>query len=614
MDILKKNLESLPILKKAFSQYKEDLYQPEKSKNDLWTLKINDIYINSKYDPLKEAARTIDIIAKDQEEFDIIVLYGNGLGYMGRILYDTLLKNNSSSIKPYIVYVEKDIKLFFTSLKYFDWSDILKSENFKIFIDAEKEKIGSFIQSVPTKKIRYYYHRPSMAFHEEYYKEVQNYIHYVIDRKDTNIATFSRFQKLWTKNFIYNLPCYIQSNAIKELRDRAMGTTSIIVAGGPTLEKYVNFLKNMNDDAVIIAVDTVYKYLKKQSIKPDILVTIDPQFWNYKYLENEKITDTIIVTDSSVYPKIMKLSSPDNYFMGSSIFPIVQYFDDENEKKGTLAAGGSVATTAFDTARIIGSDNIILIGLDLSFPGRMTHFKGAFFETNFLTFCEYFNTAESASYNYLVHTPLQIIKSTNGNVYTDFKMNLFKKWFDREIPITNAKVFQPDSGGAYLEGALITALDKMPEPDKEAKLVYKKNIKSIQKINDKNPFENINNKIKKILNNTEKIKKNTKKIVDMIPENGLIKNENCCKIEELEKSLMQSGETAEIVRIVSSSAQDILLSIMENQEFNDDKKSSVWIKTRFLYDSIYKLTNFYEKTLNKLLKVYKNNDENICKQ
>lgn len=610
MNFLQKNLEALPKLNELYSHFKNELYPVEKSKNENMTLKINNIYLHSKYDPVKEAVRIIDLLLNEREEFDVIILYGCGLGYVARLLFDRIIKNNKSSMLPYIIYIEADIKIFLTSILYFDWSEIFQSEHFNMFLEAEKELIGSFLQSIPTKRIRYYHHRPSYNFSENYYKEIKNYLIYVLDRKDMNTATFTRFQRLWTKNFLYALPDHLSAKSINQLKDIAKNSTSVVVAGGPTLEKNISYLKSIKDTAIIIAVDTVYKFLKKHSIIPDMLVVIDPQFWNYKYVENEKTDSSIIVVESSVYHKVLGIAPNSNYFIGASVFQIAKYFEENNGERGTLAAGGSVSTSAFDIARIIGSKEIILLGLDLSYPDRMIHFRGSFFETNFLNFCDYHNTAECLAYKYLTHTPLRVIDSTNGKVFTDQKMFLFKKWFDKEIPLTDAKVYLPDTGGALLEGAEIRSLDKLPLPPEKNKSDYIKNINKLLKIKNDINWDKLKDKINKILKHSKVIKKITQKIFDLIPENGIVNEDIQRAIENYEKELFNDDNRAEILRVISSSAQDILLSIMENIEYNKDEKVSAWIKSRLLYDSIIKLCNFYDSCLNKLIKIYQIYSEN----
>jgi len=602
-DLFQKNLKTSKTLTEVYDKLDKTLYDVEVTKDNNYTIKVNNIYFHSKYAPIKEAERIIDLLFNDNEDLDVIILFGNGLGYVLKTLYQKLIKNSNHSIKPYIIYIEKDLKILFTTLSCFDFTEELKNENVKFFLDAEKELIGSFIQSIPTKKVRYYYHRPSFSLNEEYYKDVQNYINYILDRKDMNTATFKRFQKLWTKNFINNLPFFINSNCVNNLKNIGKNTTSIVVAGGPNLEKSIQFLKEKSEGCVVIAVDTVYKYLKKQQIKVDIIVTVDPQYWNYKYLENIKLTDEIIVTDSSTYYKIFQLIEPERIFVPNSIFQVAKYF--ENYDRGVLSAGGSVATTAFDIARIIGSSDIILIGLDLSFPDRKTHFKGAFFETNFLTFSTYFNTAEDNSYRYLAHVDLIKTKSTNGEVFTDGKMLLFKKWFDREVPLTNAKVYSPNMGGVLIDGTILTEIEKIVI--NSDKTNFLNNLKNLLKEKKDTDFFSISEKINNFLNKTKEIKTGCEKIVKLIRDDGVVKSEDIKTIENEERNIFMDINKNEIAKIISSSAQDIIISIMENYNYDKDEIKSSWIKTKILYNSIIELADFYSKKFTKILKIMKNN-------
>jgi len=600
---LEENVKACYSLFEIFKKYDSEVYDLEKTKDGNYTFRLNNIYFHSKYAPVKEAERIFDLVFGDEDIPDVIILFGNGLGFLARIIYERLIKKNTNALKPYLLYVEKDLKTFFTALSSYDFRDLLKDENVKFFLDSEKEIIGSFIQGVPTKKVRYYYHRPSFVQNEDYYKNLQNYITYVLDRKDMNSATLKRFQKLWTKNFINNLPFLLRARGVKELANIAPGVTSIVVAGGPTLEKSLNFIKENQKKCIIIAVDTVYKFLKKNGIRVDIIVTVDPQYWNYKYLENIKIDNEIIVTDSSTYYKIFYLTTPERFFVPNSIFEIAKYF--EKREKGVLSAGGSVATTAFDIARVIGSSSIILTGLDLSFPERKTHFKGAFFEINFLTFSTYFNSAEDNAYRYLTHADLIKVKSTNGFVFTDCKMTLFKKWFDREIPLTNAKVYLPDFGGVFIEGTILCSLDKLQVDS--SKEDFLKVLNLVIKEENLYDFKNLKEKITCFLLISKEIKQSCNKIIKLISSAGEVRNDDLKIIQKEENCIFTDSQKNEVARVISSSAQDIIISIMENFNYSQDEKKSGWIKTKILYEAIVELAEFYSKNFNKLLKIIENN-------
>jgi len=601
MTILENNLNQLPVLKDAYNKNEKQLYDIEHNVKNQITLKINNNYMHSKYDVDKETERIVNMLMEDKDSIDVLILYGSGLGYVLRKCFDILIKSSSLKIKPYIILIENDIKMFLTSLKYFDYSEILQSENVKIYLEAEKEVIGSFLQTIPTKYIRYHHHRPSYYLNSDYYKAVQNYINFVLDRKDMNSATFKRFQTLWTRNSIRNAPYFLKSSKLKDLNNIASGLTSVIIAGGPNLNRSIDFLLNNQNNMIIIAVDTSYKYLIKNGISVDIIVTVDPQYWNYKYLEGINITNEIIVTDSSIYYKIFDITKINRFFVGNSIFPLNRYFDD-GEDRGTLAAGGSVATTAFDVARIIGSKEIVLIGLDFSYPNRETHFKGAFFEQSFLSTSNYFNSAEKMVYKYLTHVPLIKISSTNGKVYSDQKMALFKKWFDREISLTPAKVILPDLGGAYIEGSNIIPLDQIRITN-ISKDTFRKNIFVLLENNNDNNDCDIINKSYFFIKCAVELKKSYDKIIKLITDDGFVNQSDINTIQKIEKEISEDQQKSLIAGIISSSAQDILIMIMENYRYDIDEKKSAWIKTKLLYKALTDLIDFYLKYFNKLLKL-----------
>ncbi|PIU67624.1 MAG: hypothetical protein COS84_04395, partial [Armatimonadetes bacterium CG07_land_8_20_14_0_80_40_9] len=50
-------------------------------------------------------------------------------------------------------------------------------------------------------------------------------------------------------------------------------------------------------------------------------------------------------------------------------------------KRGGLGGGFSVATVAFELAKLMGCEPVVLIGQDLSFPTGMTHAEGTAFCT-----------------------------------------------------------------------------------------------------------------------------------------------------------------------------------------------------------------------------------------
>jgi hypothetical protein len=223
-----------------------------------------------------------------------------------------------------------------------------------------------------------------------------------------------------------------------------------------------------------------------------------------------------------------------------------------------------------------------------------------------LNISDYFSTAEHASYNYLVHVPLFVADSTdNGKVFTDQKMFLFKKWFDREIPLTNAEVIEPALGQILLEGVKLVSLESLPEKfDQNNKQVFKNKINEIAESAGLFDPDSLRSVINEFIIESDEIKTICDKIIKLIPSDGIMMPGNDKKVDELEKLLFINEKRTKIAKIISSSAQDILLSISENIEYNEDSKRSGWIKTKLLHQSIADLTAFFNKCFSKLLKLF----------
>lgn len=64
---------------------------------------------------------------------------------------------------------------------------------------------------------------------------------------------------------------------LKELSRFTAGKTAIVLAGGPSLDLFIDWVKENKNNALLIAVSRVTEKLYKNGITPDIVVTCDPQ-------------------------------------------------------------------------------------------------------------------------------------------------------------------------------------------------------------------------------------------------------------------------------------------------------------------------------------------------
>jgi hypothetical protein len=199
---------------------------------------------------------------------------------------------------------------------------------------------------------------------------------------------------------------------------------------------------------------------------------VDPQYWNFRHLDRQRTKKTRLIAESAVYPPVLRSLTESFAFAGTflcgSLFPLSRFIEDRVENKGNLGAGGSVATTAWDFARILAPSAIWIAGLDLSFPENKTHFRGALFEDRSLAEAGRFVPTETWSFRALRDGHPFLAKSAcGGQTLTDKRLSLYAAWFEnrfRSFPDVKNFSLSPDGlaiGG--LETAAPEALLALPE-------------------------------------------------------------------------------------------------------------------------------------------------------
>jgi hypothetical protein len=251
------------------------------------------------------------------------------------------------------------------------------------------------------------------------------------------------------------------------LENRFRGIAAIVVAAGPSVEQDLALLKRHSSSFIIIAVDTVLNTLLNRGLKPDIVVTVDPQLINSFHLSSlstplEAEQLPILVADPAVYPTALR-SYRGDILITSSVFNPGRIIEQFSERKGTIAAGGSVATAAFDLARLMGTDPVILMGLDLSFSGLKTHISGSYVERYIHNNAYRLKTITTYTASYIRGgNPALFHNKAGVPVLSDSRMQLYKNWFERQMVHQKATVLNASRRGLAIEGIPDIAPESIP--------------------------------------------------------------------------------------------------------------------------------------------------------
>jgi hypothetical protein len=181
--------------------------------------------------------------------------------------------------------------------------------------------------------------------------------------------TISAFSRTWLDQGVANLDAIACWPSVAAVDDRLAGLPMIICAPGPSLAKNVAQLRAMRGKAIIVAVSHALRPLRAAGVVPDLVVTVDPQDVRYHFAPEDLEGIGALVNGVTVHPALWHLDVSRFFSLGSNGALDQWIFRGAGELPADVPGGGSVATTAFSLGLRWKCDPIVMVGLDLSFPG-----------------------------------------------------------------------------------------------------------------------------------------------------------------------------------------------------------------------------------------------------
>jgi hypothetical protein len=398
------------------------------------TLALGGVYVHSPRDPAREARRLAETAGGEGP----VVLMGFGLGYAAEALAA------AAPNRPLVV-VERHPAILKTALETRDLGSFLTKRPALFVIGGSPQAVAATLRLVEehpragaqgSGKFTLIRNRALMSLDPGWYAAAEQRIHAWSSREDVNTATLRRFGKRWVRNLAANREAIRDLPGVSELFARLspLPFPVLLVAAGPSLDRVAPLLPDLARRALVVAVDTSQRLLLERGVDPDFTVAVDPQYWNARHLDRAPAANTCLIAESAVWPSVLREPFA-RVFLCASLFPLGRFIEDRLDPKGSLGAGGSVATTAWDFARslLAGGGDIWTAGLDLSFPDLKTHFRGALFETRSLMEARRFLPAETLSLRALQDgLPFRAPSASGGQVLTDRRLSLYASWFENQ--------------------------------------------------------------------------------------------------------------------------------------------------------------------------------------
>lgn len=253
-------------------------------------------------------------------------------------------------------------------------------------------------------------------------------------------------------NNLKNISMLEQNPDVGRMKDLFKGYPAFVISAGPSLDKNIARLKEVNNRGIIIAVDTIVEKLVNNGIIPHFICTVEREAIVYDYFYEKQVypEDIYLVAPPVVDPRIVEK------FPRRAVLPMRETVREYLWLAEMLGLsddyfawmGGSCAHLAMGMALHLGASPVVLVGQDLAFGGEKSHANGTIYESKPL---------------HADGEELMVPGYHGGEVMTRKVWHEFKLIFENKISEISNLVINATEGGARIEGTVQHTLAEVIE-------------------------------------------------------------------------------------------------------------------------------------------------------
>lgn len=317
--------------------------------------------------------------------------------------------------------IETNIDVLTLAFLYCDLRDIIYNDRFSLTFCNETD----MAKAIPSDNYNsFIIHYPSMRTFKN--DEIRNLLHkYFI-----SISSMCSQQKYLDWNFYYNIR--LKDEPAHNIMSRFQDSSIIYIAGGPSLEYYLDYISDNKSSKILICASTVYRKLLEHSITPDYVVMIDAKDNMVKHFQNTSTASTSLIYLSSACSRAIAGFEGKRYILFQNGYSEAEAYAKSNHLS-LVETGGSVSTSIIDYLIQCKCKDLTSIGLDLAYTDNKSHSFGI--------------GKSTCSDNMFT------VKSVNGGlVPTTNVLNMYRLWIEERIKNVTDIKFINLSHGAYIKG------------------------------------------------------------------------------------------------------------------------------------------------------------------
>jgi len=406
------------------------------------------ILLHNEANPEKESSDFLERIPEDYKGF--VAILGMGL------FYSALNILNKRPHLRSLALFELEPGIFIQAIRYTDLSPILKDPRLILGIGTKAdlpETLATASRTLQLEDSNILHHLPSFKFNSDGYNQLKDDLYTHLNSLNIGGTTTRILGKDFLNNRFKHISTIHHHLLLEHIQNKFDDVPAILVAGGPSLDKNIHLLKQAQEKAVIIAVDTVLPALLKNGVHPHFLTCIDPNDLTFEKFADviPKVKDVALICSSWVNPKTPKIFPAEQIFWTFTGKPMEAWLNSLLGGKLLTGGASTVAHLNLIAAHMLRCDPIIFIGQDLAYPSSSSasHANGT--------------VLQGAAPTGIIKNHIQgeTVTGINGEILRTHRSFLsMKEFFESAIAKSDRTHINATQGGANINGTKILTLQE----------------------------------------------------------------------------------------------------------------------------------------------------------
>ena len=305
----------------------------------------------------------------DLTEIEVLFVYG-----IEESCYK-YLKNWLNSSEHFLVFVEDDPKILRRFCETEKAFEILSHPRVRLYYWSEMTNLSSLFCGL---KIQVSAIPSYLKNKKQRFEILSNHLIQDTVLNDYLIKGDLLYSIVFFKNLYRNIKTLKKALHGNTIFNNFKNKPAIVCGAGPSLKKNIDLLKQLENNALILAGGSSANILGDCGIRPHFILGIDPTPEEYNRFIANNCYENPHVYRMRLHPKAVEAIEGERiYISGGGWYPIEGWIEEQlNIAKGIFDEGYSVTCFAVEYAKALGCSPIIFVGVDLAYTDMKEYPEG----------------------------------------------------------------------------------------------------------------------------------------------------------------------------------------------------------------------------------------------